>query len=402
MRVLYVSQTGMTEPLGRSQVVPYLVGLARAGFAIDLFTFEPESATADAITRVRSELGDHGIGYQWLPRRRAHDLGTKARESTRALLRLVAHALQQRPRLIHARSTLAATVGYLAARVAPGARLLFDCRGLVADEYADFGHWQRGSLRYRLFKGAENQLFRRADALVVLTDRLRRFLRDQALVPERTPIEVIPCCVDLDRFRVDDQARAEQRQALEAGDRFVLVYAGNLGWGCVEPLAELFAAIRRRRPALFAVYSEEQAEELRAALARRGVAPADLRIAAAAPDEMPRRLAAGDAGVFFAQPRFSKIASSAVKVAEYLAVGLPVVVNRGIGDQDALIGAAPDLVFDAGHLGAREIDAAATRLLASPPEPARSRRAHALAADRYGLEAIGVARYRRLYERLAD
>jgi len=39
-RALYLSHTGMTEPLGQSQVLPYLRGLARSGWSIDLVAFE--------------------------------------------------------------------------------------------------------------------------------------------------------------------------------------------------------------------------------------------------------------------------------------------------------------------------------------------------------------------------
>jgi glycosyltransferase involved in cell wall biosynthesis len=403
MRVLYASQTGMTEPLGQSQVVPYLIGLSRAGWRIEVVSFEPEDTSADRIARVRELLGDHGIGYEWLPRRHAHDWATKIRESSQALLRLLWRALLRQPGLVHARSSLPAMVARLAAHAAPRARLLFDCRGLVADEYADFGHWRRDTARYRLLKAAETNLFRHADAIVVLTDRMRAWLREEAqLVPSATPIDVIPCCVDLERFARDEDARASARAELDAGERFVLAYAGNLGaWYCDEQMAELFAAVRRRRPALFAVYSRSSPERLRAALHRRGVRDEDVHIAAAPPEEMPRRLMAGDAAVSFAEPRFSKIASSPVKVAEYLAVGMPVVVNRGVGDQDAMMRAHPDLLVDAGLLGDREIDDAAAALVAAAATPDRRRRATALAREHFSLDAVGVARYRSLYERLA-
>jgi glycosyltransferase involved in cell wall biosynthesis len=403
MRVLYVSQTGMTEPLGQSQVVPYLIGLARAGFRIDLITFEPEDARPEAITRVREQLGDHGIRYDYMVRRHAHDLGTKAREAAIALWRLLPRALMRRPHLVHARATIAATVAHLTARLVPGARMLFDCRGLVADEYVDFGHWQRGSLRYHILKTAEMQLFRRADALVVLTDRLRCWLRDEGLVAPTTPIEVIPCCVDVGRFAVSDEARARARVALGAGDRFVLTYAGNLNaWYCDDQMAELFAAVRRRRPALFAVHSRAPSDRLRQALARRGISDADVRIAAAAPADMPAALAAGDAAVSFAEARFSKIASSPVKVAEYLAAGLAVAVNRGVGDQDLLVRAEPSLLADAGLLGDLEIDRAAAALIAAAEDRTTRARAQAVARDYFSLETVGVARYRQLYERLSS
>jgi glycosyltransferase involved in cell wall biosynthesis len=233
--------------------------------------------------------------------------------------------------------------------------------------------------------------------VVTLTDRLRRWLRDSALVAPDTPIEVIPCCVDLARFSVDARARAAARAALGAGDRMVLVYAGTLGsWYCEEEMARLFAAVRRRRPSLFAVYSRAPTERLRAALAHQGVADADVAVRPTAPADMPAALAAADAAISFARPWFSKIASSPVKVAEYLACGVPVVLNRGIGDQDDLFTSAA--VIDAGELGADDLERAAERVCALGPVADEARR---VARARFALDEIGVARYCRLYERLA-
>jgi glycosyltransferase involved in cell wall biosynthesis len=401
-RVLYLSQTGMTEPLGRSQVVPYLQGLSRGGWRFEVIAFEPEGTSDTEIERVRALLDADGIAYVALRRSAAHDVGTKMRESLLALGRVLGQALRRPPRILHARATLPALVAALAGRLMPWTRVLFDCRGLVADEYVDFGHWQRDSWRYRGFKVAESQLFAHADGMVVLTERMRRWLTDEArLVARDRPVEVIPCCVDLGRFAVDETARQQARAALGAGDRFVLAYAGNLNaWYCDDQMAQLFAAIRRRRPALFLALSRSPSERLRAALARHGVPDADVRIGGVSPDEMPTRLAAGDAAVSFAEPRFSKIASSPVKVAEYLASGLPVVVNRGVGDQDALVGREPRLFVDAGLMGERELEHAAAAIVATAGDADLRARARNLARMSFDL-ALGVSRYQRLYQRLA-
>lgn len=42
MHALYVSYDGALDPLGRSQVVPYLEGLAARGWSHDLVTFEKD------------------------------------------------------------------------------------------------------------------------------------------------------------------------------------------------------------------------------------------------------------------------------------------------------------------------------------------------------------------------
>jgi glycosyltransferase involved in cell wall biosynthesis len=398
MRALYVSHTGMSEPLGRSQVVPYLRGLSRAGWSIDVVAFEPHDATDEAIARVTAELGD--VGYAWTRRSPSHALSVKLRESAAALWGLLRRALGRRPRIIHARSYLPGAVAQLAAELTPGARFVFDCRGLLGDEYADVGHWPRAGFKYRLLKRWERRLFGRADAVVTLTDRLRRWLGDEHLVAPATPVEVIPCCVDLARFSTDEAGRAESRAHLGAGDRLVLAYAGGLGtWYCEEEMARLYAEVRRRRPSLLAVYTRAPTEALRAALARAQVPSDEVRIEALPPERMPSALAGADVALALIRPCFSKMASSPVKVAESLAMGLPVVVNRGIGDLDAL--PRDGVVLDAGSLDAPDLARAADAIARLTPTPSLRAQARALAEREFDLDAVGVARYIRLYQRLA-
>lgn len=42
-KVLYVSYDGLTDPLGQSQILPYLVGLTKKGFAFTVVSFEKRS-----------------------------------------------------------------------------------------------------------------------------------------------------------------------------------------------------------------------------------------------------------------------------------------------------------------------------------------------------------------------
>ncbi len=78
---------------------------------------------------------------------------------------------------------------------------------------------------------------------------------------------------------------------------------------------------------------------------------------------MPAFLAAADAAVSFMKPAFSKKGCSPTKVPEYLAMGLPVVMNRGIGDCDQLIHEV-SAVIDAGNFQTEEVERAADQLLA--------------------------------------
>jgi glycosyltransferase involved in cell wall biosynthesis len=391
----------MTEPLGHSQVLPYVEGLSRAGFRMDIVAFEPRRAAADEIRAVEERLRKSGIGYYWSRRSASHAFSVKLAEATWALTRLLARGLSARPRIVHARSYLPSAAAQLAAALSPGTRFLFDVRGLLGEEYVDAGHWSAESYRYKLLKRFERRLFARADGVVVLTERHRRHLRDETrLVSRETPIEVIPTCVDVTRFSASAEARARWRQELGAGSRFVLVYAGTLGaWYCEEEMVRFYAALRRRRPSRFALYTHSPTDRFDAALAAAQVPREEVVVRRVAPGEMPAALAAADAAVSFITPCFSKLGSSPTKTAEYLAMGLPTVLNRGIGDGNQLIDEVP-AVIDAGGLGPEEIDRAAERLAAADVDALRES-ARRAAVERFSIDDVGIPRYRRLYERIA-
>jgi glycosyltransferase involved in cell wall biosynthesis len=392
----------MTEPLGQSQVLPYLRGLARSGWSIDLVAFEPAAAAEDKIRALASGLGEQGIRYTWSRRRPSHHLAVKVADAAEALGRALGRAAGSRPRIVHARSYLPGAVAQLVTTLIPGARFVFDCRGLAGDEYIDFGHWTRDDVRYRLLKRAERVLFGRAHAVVTLTYRLRDWLRQQGFTRADSLVEVIPCCADLDRFRPDRDARAASRIHLRAGDRFVLAYSGSLGsYYCDEEMAMLFAALHRRRPSLLAVFTRSDTSKLRAALAREGVPESAVFVEAVEPRDMPARLAGADAAASLIQPWFSKIASSPTKVAEFLGLGLPVVANRGIGDMEGLIASSPAMI-DAGGLSREELDRAADVLAACDQVPDLRVEARRLAQAEFDLANVGVARYQRLYETLLE
>jgi glycosyltransferase involved in cell wall biosynthesis len=400
LRALYVSHTGMTEPLGHSQVLPYVEGLARAGYSMEILAFEPERATVDEIVAIENRLRRAGIGYLWSRRSASHAFSVKMAEATWALTRLLPRALVRRPRIVHARSYLPSAVAHLTASLSPHTRFLFDVRGLLGEEYVDAGHWTVESYRYKLLKRVEKRLFAHADGVVVLTERHRRHLYEEArLVARETPIEVIPTCVDVGRFSANEEARARWRAELGADDRFVLIYSGTLGgWYLEEEMVRFYSALRRQRRAIFALYTHSPTNRIEAAIARVGVPRDEFVVRRVAPGDMPAALTAADAAVSFIAPCFSKLGSSPTKTAEYLAIGLPTVLNRGVGDSDRLIDEVP-AVIDAGGLAQEELERAAEELMALDVR-ALSESARRAAVERFSIETVGLPRYIRLYQKL--
>ncbi len=56
-KILFISYDGMTDPLGQSQVIPYLQGLSKKGFHFFLLSCEKAQAFAQNETAVKTRWG---------------------------------------------------------------------------------------------------------------------------------------------------------------------------------------------------------------------------------------------------------------------------------------------------------------------------------------------------------
>jgi glycosyltransferase involved in cell wall biosynthesis len=408
MRTLYLCYFGLREPLVQTQVLPYLREIGRSGADVSLLTFEPamrRSWTREGLDQARDRLRADGIRWFALPYHKSpsmpatlYDMANGARLVVRLVRR---HAIDT----LHARSHVACIMGAMAKRLT-GARLIFDIRGLMAEEYVDAGTWPEGGYLYHLAKAAERRLLKVSDGFVVLTERAREVLFPGAedTDPRGRPIEVIPCCVDFRRFRsAGEGARDRLRAELGVTGRRVVVYVGALsGWYMTEEMADFLDEARRQDASTFAlVLTQSPPEWVTGPLLRRGLSAGDYLVRTVSPETVPSYLRAADVALSFIKPCYSKLSSSPTKVAEYLAAGLPVVSSSGIGDMDA--------VLEGDRVGVlvRRFDREAYRQALQAVEGLRQEdgfadRCLASARDRFDLEQVGGVRYRRLYQRVRE
>lgn len=341
-RILFVSHDGMTDPLGRSQVLPYLVGLSAKGHEITLLSCEKPARRARDAATIERICRDAGI--DWRPiayRNRPPVLGPMLNI---AALKRAARRLHDERNfdVIHARSYVGATVAMDLKRRS-GVSFLFDMRGFWPDERVEGNVWDLSNPVFRAiyayYKRLEAQFLARADHIVSLTEEGRRIV---AARPEtRAPITVIPCCVDFDHFAlVTEAARAAARTELDiAPERKVVAYLGSLGtWYMLDEMLDFFAIYRGHEPgALLFFITQDDPQPIVDAAAARGITRDALLIRPASREQVPRFLEAADYGLFFIKPVFSKKASSPTKMGELLAMGLPVVTNTGVGDVDEIL-----------------------------------------------------------------
>lgn len=251
--VLYLSYDGLTDPLGQSQILPYLCGLSARGFSITIVSFEkPDRFTAGeaAIASLCKANGLH-----WVPlvyHRRPPVFSTLYDLFS---LRRVVRQLHKKHRfsIVHCRSYITALTG-LWLKEQYGVKFIFDMRGFWADERVEGGLWNLKNPLFRkiynFFKGREQAFIRAADAVVVLTEAARNEILSWGF---NDNITVIPCCVDLDLFdagKFNDRDRRVVRDELgiHAGD-FVFLYLGSLGtWYLYDDMVAFFRRFKSAHP----------------------------------------------------------------------------------------------------------------------------------------------------------
>jgi glycosyltransferase involved in cell wall biosynthesis len=404
MLTLYLSYFGLREPLSQTQVLPYLRELVRGGMGVHLLTFEPggNRAWSDGEREEwRARLKSQGIQWRSLDYHKRPSLPATLYDIACGALTAVQMVRRDRIDALHARGYVPAAMGALAKWLA-GGKLIFDIRGFMAEEYVDAGLWPEGGLLYRLTKTVEKRLLKAADGFVVLTENARKILfpRDG----EERPVEVIPCCVDAERFRASDGAsRDDLRRRLNLEGRRAVIYVGSLGgWYLTNEMAELMAAAHRDDPSTFSiVLTQSPTEMIAGRLNALGVAQSDYLVRKVAPEDAPAYLKAADFAVSLIKPCYSKISSSPTKIAEYLASGLPVITNAGIGDLNELI--AEDNVgvlldaFNRESYG-RALEGMKALLL----DRGVADRCRQSARKRFDLANVGGPRYRRLYQRVFE
>jgi glycosyltransferase involved in cell wall biosynthesis len=397
LRALYICYLSLEDPLVQTQVVAYLEGLVQHGHVVHLLTFD-RPLPAERRLGFQKDLRNKGIVW--------HSLRYHSRPSLPATVydalagAVAAFRIMRRYGLtaIHARNHVPAATALIVGRL-NRCRIIFDLRGLMAEEYVDAGRWRRDGLAYRITNWIQRAALRRADGIVMLTDAVRRYLFEDGA--PAVPLTVIPCCADVRGLEGRGVNASDVRAELGFGDRPVMIYVGKFtGWYMDREMVDFYRSARTRCPGLvFLILTQSDSSAIEAELRSGGVLEPDYFITRAEPADVGRYLALADFGISFVRPSLSKISSSPTKIAEYLAAGLPV-VSTDIGDMHELFGdgGLGVLVED---FASHAYEAAANAVQALAHDPAARNRCQAVARDRLSLQEVGIPRYDQLYREVA-
>ncbi|MES2480131.1 MAG: glycosyltransferase [Bacteroidota bacterium] len=399
--ILYISYDGMTDPLGQSQVLPYLVGLSAKGHTITLLSCEKNERWHHKEV-VQSICSKHHINWQPIMYTRKPPIFSTIKDVQR--LKNLASSMHQKIgfEIVHCRSYISALVGQWLKQKFQ-IPFIFDMRGFWADERVDGALWDMKSPIYKrvynYFKKKELQFSLQSDAVVSLTYSAKSEIENWGI--QHAPITVIPCCVDMQSFDPEalkrEQTAALRRKADLPDNKLVLGYVGSLGtWYLLDEMLHFFGFWLRQHPESIMFFVTNEPKDLIFQTARKQRIDTDkIRIISGNRNEMPYYISMMDFGLFFIKNAFSKKASSPVKQGELMAMGVPVICNAGVGDSDFIINKykSGELVYSFDDKGYSD---AVGRLKAEMNHPAEIRNG---AKDYFDLQK-GIESYAELYETL--
>ena len=336
----------MTDPLGQSQVIPYLQGLSKAGYNIFLLSCEKKQVFQKNKAAIQQLLDEHKIN--WIPVNY-----TKNPPVVSTLLDIIKlkRAAKKIHRLnnidmVHTRPGVPALVG-LWMKKTMGVKFLNDIREFYADSRVEGGMWNTKSplynTIYNFFKKKEAEAVAKSDGIVCLTYAAESIIKEWKEYNDAIPLEVIPCSADLMLFNpeaIDENEKETLKAALHISKNdFIISYLGSIGgWYLTDEMMQLCKMLSDKMPQTKLLFiSPHRHEAIMTAAAKYGIAADKIIIQKANRQQVPLLLSLSHYSVFFIKPCYSKQSSSPTKHGEIMAMGIPLITNSGVGDVETIV-----------------------------------------------------------------
>jgi glycosyltransferase involved in cell wall biosynthesis len=237
----------MTDPLGQSQVIPYLKELSKNGFEIHILSAEKKNNFIKNKAQIASYLENNNITWHPIYYTKKPPILSTLIDIKQIVKKAIQLHRKHQFSICHCRSYISAFAG-LKLKTKFNVPFLFDIRGFYADERVDGNLWNRKNIIYNLvylfFKKKEKKFLSNADHIISLTETGKKVMFEWPyLNPSKNTISVIPCCADLDHFNpanINSELQKQLRKELDITSKdFILSYLGSIGtWYLLDEMLD--------------------------------------------------------------------------------------------------------------------------------------------------------------------
>lgn len=365
----YISIDAISEGVGSSQIIPLISRLSKTGLKIHLITYEKSEPSFDRISFFKS------IGVEWNYRQfgaggliggvnRINDLRREICSTD----------------IIHARSDIPAVSGFLSSQ----APVIWDVRSLWADQKVIIQDSLMNRTLYRAYRSLESIAATKSMGMSTLTRAVVPILEERH---KKLPLlrTVVPTAVDLERFKLVQEFPANVRA----------LFSGTFNDYYDLELSALFMKELSKSKDVDIQWARPHESD------KVSIGVGESRTFSVTQNEIAELIPNYSFGVSVCKMNAgpSLTAAMPTKIAEFLACGRPIVVNKGLGDMDQLLEE-----FNAGVIldgSAENLKESASKLISLIKDPNTPARCRNLAEKYFNMDVSSIA-YLNLYEKVLE
>ena len=344
--ILFISYDGLTDPLGQSQVIPYLAGLTKYGYRFTILSCEKPETFSLNKKYVNELLKPYPIKWISIPYHKKPPVLSSIYDVM--MLKRKAKQLHASEKfdMVHTRPGVPALIG-LWMKKKLGVKFLNDVREFYADSRVEGGMWDSNIFFYKniykFFKRKEEEAVEKSDGIICLTYAAEKIIKQWPQYDNQIPLEVIPCSVDMNLFnpeKIDADLKSKFKNKLGIRDEdFIVSYLGSIGgWYLTNEMMQFCKILSDKITTTKILFISPHQHEFIFETARKfGIPKEKIIVTHAQRHEVPLLLSFSKYSIFFIQPCYSKQSSSPTKHGEIMAMGIPVITNSGVGDVAEII-----------------------------------------------------------------
>ncbi|TXB67279.1 glycosyltransferase family 4 protein [Vicingus serpentipes] len=345
MKVLYITYDGLTDPLGQSQVLPYVIGLAKKGHDFTILSCDKPINYQKNNSLIQKICDTNNIKWESVKYSNKIPVISSVWNILKLNIKTKKLITTHQYKILHCRSYLSSLIG-LAFKQKVNIKLIFDMRGFWADERIEGGIWGLNNpifnKIYNYFKKKEIEFIKYSDQIISLTETGKTEIlawNINNINPNK--IQVIPCAADYKLFTLNsiDKKKIAKQNLMLNENTFVVSYIGSIGtWYLLDEMLEFYSYLKTTKSdCKFLFLTPDDKQIILNHGEKYGLTPNDFIVKFSPRADLPKYASASDISIFFIKPSFSKKASSPTKMGELMAMGIPIICNNNVGDVELII-----------------------------------------------------------------
>jgi glycosyltransferase involved in cell wall biosynthesis len=196
---------------------------------------------------------------------------------------------------------------------------------------------KKDSPRHRSLNAKEKEIVEKSDFIFCVSEKMKRFIASKYNVNESKFI-VTPTCVETALFSYSENKKNEARERLSLNGKNVVLFMGHINsWQINDSFVILFRNLKKQMDNIHFLILTDGVGSFQKIFKKCGINDENYSIYSVKHSEVPDYAVSADMAILLRDSSIVNQVAAPAKFGEYLALGLPVIVTKGIGDTEDII-----------------------------------------------------------------